>query len=68
MGFTFEEFPNADFYRSDLRKILKYVRSMEKYISELSGVIDELREAITDIDYLKQCCLKMQEMLQLTHL
>ena len=63
MGFTFEEFPNADFYKSDLRKILKYVRSMEKYISELSSVIDELREAIKDIDYLKQCCEQVQAQL-----
>lgn len=63
MGFTFEEFPNADFYKSDLRKILKYVRSMEKYISELSGVVDKLREAIKDIDYLKQCCEQVQTQL-----
>ena len=50
MGFTFEEFPNADYYKSDLRKILKYVRSIEKYIAELEGVIEELQEGLKRLD------------------
>lgn len=63
MGFTFEEFPNADFYKSDLRKILKYVRKMEAYIADLDEVIDDLRQAIGDIPYLKQCCEQVQAQL-----
>ena len=63
MGFTFEEFPNADFYRSDLRKILKYVRKIEAYIADIDNVIDDLREAIKDIPYLKQCCEQVQAQL-----
>lgn len=63
MGFTFEEFPNADFYKSDLRKILKYVRKMEAYIADIDKVIDDLRVAISDIPYLKQCCEQVQAQL-----
>lgn len=63
MGFTFEEFPSADFYKSDLRKILKYVRKMEAYIADLDEVIDDLRQAISDIPYLKQCCEQVQAQL-----
>lgn len=50
MGFTFEEFPNADYYRSDLREILRYVRKVEEYIATWDAVVAELREAIKDID------------------
>ncbi len=63
MGFTFEEFPNADFYKSDLRKILKYVRKIEAYIADIDSVIEDLREAIKDIPYLKQCCEQVQAQL-----
>ena len=63
MGFTFEEFPNADFYKSDLRKVLKYVRKMEAYIADIDKVIDDLRQAIGDIPYLKQCCEQVQTQL-----
>lgn len=63
MGFTFEEFPNADFYRSDLRKILKYVRKIEAYIADIDATIDDLREAIKDIPYLKQCCEQVRSQL-----
>lgn len=65
MGFTFEEFPNADLYKSDLRKILRYVRSIEKYIDEFDEVIDELKEGIKDIAYLKRCCEDVQAQLVL---
>lgn len=63
MGFTFEEFPNADLYKSDLRKILRYVRSIEEYIAEISSTIDDLREAVKDIPYLKECCENVQAQL-----
>ena len=63
MGFTFEEFPNDDFYRSDLRKILKYVRKIEAYIADIDNVLEDLREAIKDIPYLKQCCEQVQAQL-----
>ena len=32
--FTGEEFPNADYYRSDLRKLIKTVRKLENLISD----------------------------------
>lgn len=63
MGFTFEEFPNADFYKSDLRKILKYIRKIEAYIADIDNVIEDLREAIKDIPYLKECCDQVQAQL-----
>lgn len=43
--FTGEEFPNADYYRSDLRKVLKTVRELETKVNEmLQGVITEMIE------------------------
>lgn len=50
MGFTFEEFPNADYYRSDLREVLRYVRALEAYVKTWDETVAELREAIKDID------------------
>lgn len=63
MGYTFEEFPDADYYRSDLRRILKYVREMNEYLKGIDEVIEELREGIADIDYLKKCCSQVQAQL-----
>lgn len=67
MGFTFEEFPSADFYKSDLRKILKYVRSISDYLNELDSIIKELQEGLKrldqieiDISYLKQRVIELQ--------
>lgn len=31
--FTGEEFPNADYYRSDLRKLIKQVRELENKVN-----------------------------------
>ncbi len=50
MGFTFEEFPDADYYRSDLRAVLKYVRSISDYLKTLDNVIEELREGLARLD------------------
>lgn len=50
MGFTFEEFPDADYYRSDLRAVLKYVRSISDYLKTLDDVIEELREGLARLD------------------
>lgn len=50
MGFAFEEFPNSDYYNSDLREILSYVRKIEAYISTFDEVVEELKEAIKDLD------------------
>ena len=50
MGFVFEEFPNSDYYNSDLREILSYVRKIEAYISTFDEVVEELKEAIKDLD------------------
>lgn len=65
MGFTFEEFPDADYYRSDLRRILKYVREMNEYLKGIDEVIDDLREGIADIAYLKECCSQVRAQLVL---
>lgn len=35
MAFSFEEFPNSDFYNSDLREILKYVRRLISAVDSL---------------------------------
>lgn len=35
MAFTFEEFPNSDFYNSDLREALTYIRKMIPAIDSL---------------------------------
>lgn len=40
MAFTFEEFPNSDFYNSDLRQILEYLR---KLVDEVK-VLDEWKK------------------------
>lgn len=50
MGFTFEEFPDADYYKSDLRKILRYVREISAYLKTLDGVIEELKEGLARLD------------------
>lgn len=63
MGFTFEEFPDADYYRSDLRRILKYVREMNDYLKGIDEVIEELKEGIADIAYLKECCSQVRAQL-----
>lgn len=43
MGFTFQEFPNADFYDSDLRELLCMMRKLEKkYNGELDKVLKKL--------------------------
>ena len=49
MGFTFEEFPDADYYRSDLRKILKYVREVEAILGSYDEVIAELQAQLANI-------------------
>lgn len=60
MGFTFEEFPNADYYKSDLRAVLTYVRKLEAYVKTWDEVVAELREAVNrlsgvyyDVEHLK---------------
>lgn len=49
MGFTFEEFPDADYYRSDLRAVLKYVREISNYIKNYDDVIAELQTELQNI-------------------
>lgn len=50
MGFAFEEFPNSDFYDSDLREILAYLRKISNYLKSLDGIIEELREGLARLD------------------
>ena len=50
MGFSFEEFPNSDYYDSDLREILKYIREVKAYVATWGETVDELREAIKNLD------------------
>ena len=49
MGFTFEEFPDADYYRSDLRQVLRYIREVVKKINNYDEIIEELKEALEGI-------------------
>lgn len=49
MGFTFEEFPNSDYYDSDLREILKYMKEFETKLSGYDAVIAELKRELANI-------------------
>lgn len=49
MGFTFEEFPNADYYDSDLRAILRYIREVNAYIKTWDEVVEEMKAAIAQM-------------------
>ena len=49
MGFTFEEFPNSDFYNSDLREILKYVRKLITAIDSLEHWKEEHEEEYNEL-------------------
>lgn len=53
MGFTFEEFPNSDYYDSDLREILMYVRKISAYLKSLDAIIEELREGLARLDQIE---------------
>lgn len=50
MAFTFEEFPNSDYYNSDLRQILKYMRDFESKLETYDTSIEELQEALENIE------------------
>lgn len=49
MGFDFQEFPNADMYRSDLREILRYIREVENHVKSYDDVIAELQNELANI-------------------
>lgn len=61
MGFSFEEFPSADYYKSDLRKILKYIREIEKYIETWDSVITELRAEIARLSGLSNEVIDLEK-------
>ena len=68
MGFTFEEFPNSDFYDSDLREIVTYLQTIRKKMDKYDKVIAELLEGLgrldaieKDVATLKQCCTEVRE-------
>lgn len=50
MGFSFQEFPNSDYYDSDLREILSYIRKVNTYIKTWDETVEELKEAIKNLD------------------
>ncbi len=50
MGFSFQEFPNSDYYDSDLREILSYIRKVNAYIQTWDETVAELKEAIANLD------------------
>ena len=50
MGFSLEEFPNSDYYDSDLREILRYIREVVAYMHTWDDTVAELKEAIKVID------------------
>lgn len=60
MGFTWEEFPSADYYNSDLRQILHFVRKMYERLESYDDVIASLQEAVKDIDSMKDAILALQ--------
>lgn len=49
MGFTFEEFPNSDYYDSDLREILKYMKEFESKLAGYDEVIANLQRELDNI-------------------
>ena len=61
MAFTFEEFPNSDYYDSDLREILKYMKEFENKLKHYDDVIARLEEAIKDIAGMQSDILALQE-------
>lgn len=61
MGFTFEEFPNADYYRSDLREILRYVRELEAYVKTWDEVVAELRTEIARLSGLSDEVIDLEK-------
>ena len=61
MGFTFEEFPNADYYRSDLREILRYVRELEAYVKTWDEVVAELRAEIARLSGLSDEVIDLEK-------
>lgn len=54
MAFSFEEFPNSDFYNSDLREILTYVRKLEAYVKTWDETIKQLQEYTKEIPDLQK--------------
>lgn len=61
MGFAFEEFPDADYYRSDLRAVLRYVRKLNAYVKTWDDTIAEIREAIKNLDDYGEDILDLQD-------
>lgn len=49
MAFTFEEFPNSDYYNSDLRRILTRLREIDTRIDSYDTTISELQEQLGNI-------------------
>ena len=60
MGFAFEEFPDADYYRSDLRAILRYIRKINAYLKTLDGIIEELRAGLKRLDAIEEDVEKLK--------
>lgn len=54
MGFTFEEFPDADYYRSDLRAILRYIRKLNAYVKTWDETVEQLQEYVKEIPDLQK--------------
>ena len=51
MAFTFEEFPGSDYYNSDLREILEYMREFESKLDSYDTSIENLEEAADGENY-----------------
>lgn len=54
MGFAFEEFPDADYYRSDLRAILRYIRKLNAYVKTWDSTVEQLQEYVKEIPDLQK--------------
>lgn len=60
MSFTNQEFPNSDYYNSDLRQVLKYVRDFETRLDNYDEVIAELQEALEGIEGMQAAITALQ--------
>lgn len=50
MGYARDEFPNTSYYKSDLREIINRLKDIDKYLSTLDAIVEELREGLSKLN------------------
>lgn len=50
MGYARDEFSNTSYYKSDLREIINRLEDIDKYLSTLDAIIEELREGLSKLN------------------